>query len=84
MKKTLLSVASVALVALATLTALTSCHKLTQEEKEQRIKESNERITQRFKKVEYEGHTYILYEVASPQNSRAGLTHDPACDLCNP
>lgn len=84
MKKTLLPVTFVAFVALAILTTLTSCHQLTQEEKEQRIKDSNERITQKFRKVEYEGHTYILYEEVKAQFSRAGLTHDPACELCNP
>lgn len=76
MKKTLLFVAlSLAFMA---------CHKPTQEEIEKRHRESNERVTQKFRKVEYEGHTYILYEVATPQYTRAGLTHDPACELCNP
>lgn len=69
---------------LATMFALTficfaSCNKATQTP-EQIEKTKNERITNHFKRVEWEGHTYIVYELNSPQYGKFGITHDPDCE----
>lgn len=60
---------------------MTACNSMTPTDKTQEKirQETNKRIGSHITKFDFEGHTYLLYEYCSQQNSRAGLVHDPNC-----
>lgn len=36
-----------------------------------------------FRKCQFEGHDYVIYEEGFAENSVLGLEHDPNCRKCN-
>lgn len=76
--KTLKILLPLALVAIG----ICSCTKMTNGERNAHLqRQDNDRITRGFKRVTFEGHTYIFYESQSTRH--VAMTHDPDCECDN-
>ena len=65
---------------------MAACHQPTKEEIEMAKEKAAKEITDKFRKLQYDGHTYIFYQHERNYGhgvGYAGLTHDPDCEKCS-
>lgn len=75
------SLAIAGLVTAIMATGLSSCGYNAEEAIEKRLKEEDRASVSNFRRVEFEGHDYILYKQPyGPNHTFSGLTHDPDCE----
>lgn len=68
-------------VAIVAAVCLASCSEMTKEEKARYEDEQNKAIVGHFRKLEYKGHSYIVYrEYHGQYHTFSGITHDPDCN----
>lgn len=75
--------ATIVIITLMLAALLTGCGYDAEKAGNERTEKENLEIVKNFRKLEYDGHTYIVYREVFGTKNFGGITHDPDC-ACNP